>query len=174
MTRIDFHFNTSDKLAYACRLLRKAYRSNTRVWVCCRDAHQRDRLDRLLWTFAPLEFIPHVAAGHRLAVQTPIVLADTLEGSEDWRVAVHLGDQVPEGFSSFERWIEVVASDEEDRLLARARWSYFKSHGYPMQRFDQQKVQERESPHSRPQAAGPADAPLGRVAPEAKASSLIG
>ncbi|MFM7255116.1 MAG: DNA polymerase III subunit chi [Betaproteobacteria bacterium] len=138
MTRIDFHFNTSDKLGYACRLLRKAYRNEVRVWVCCLDDRQRDRLDQLLWTFAPLEFIPHVAAGHPLAGKTPIVLSSSLEGSEDWRVAVHLGHQLPPGFSSFERWIEIIGQDEDDRVHARARWTHFKHHGYPVERFDQQ------------------------------------
>ena len=33
MTRVDFHVNVSDKLAYSCRLLRKAYQSGARIVV---------------------------------------------------------------------------------------------------------------------------------------------
>ena len=31
MTRVDFHFNTPDKLAYACRLIRKIQAALTRI-----------------------------------------------------------------------------------------------------------------------------------------------
>jgi len=154
MTRVDFHFNTADKLGYACRLLRKAYRSKARVWVCCRNEQQRKHLDQLLWTFSALEFIPHVDADHPLAARTPIVLADSLAGSEDWQVALHLGHALPPGFSSFERWIEIVGTDEEDRLHARTRWAHFREHGYPIQRFDQQEAADEMA--ARP---GPTTAP---------------
>ena len=33
MTEIAFHFNVQDRIAYACRLLRKAYRSAAQVGV---------------------------------------------------------------------------------------------------------------------------------------------
>ena len=76
MTEIEFHFNVPDKLLYACRLLRKVYRSGARAVVCAEPA-QLAQLDQLLWAFAPTEFVPHclVTAGeHQLAV-TPLLLA---------------------------------------------------------------------------------------------------
>ncbi len=80
MTEIAFHFNAPDKLAYACRLLRKAYRSQARV-VVTGDAAQLARLDQLLWTFDVGEFIPHarLRAGEQPAPRlapTPLWLAE--------------------------------------------------------------------------------------------------
>ena len=49
MTRIDFHFNTPEKLAYSCRLIRKAYRAQHRIWVFSDDSEQLQRLDKMLW-----------------------------------------------------------------------------------------------------------------------------
>ena len=58
MTEIAFHVNVPDRLAYACRLLRKAVRQGARVAVTAPPATLRG-LDRALWTFEPTEFVPH-------------------------------------------------------------------------------------------------------------------
>ena len=61
MTEVAFHFNMPDKVAYACRLVRKASRAGTRVVVTGEPTLLRS-LDTELWTFSPLEFIPHCHA----------------------------------------------------------------------------------------------------------------
>ena len=58
MTEVAFHFNAPQKLAYACRLLRKAAASGAKVVVTGEPQLLRE-LDVALWTFAPLEFVPH-------------------------------------------------------------------------------------------------------------------
>ena len=64
MTEVTFHFNVPDRPGYACRLLRKATRSGALVVVTA-GAAELAGLDRLLWTFDPIEFLPHVL--HRRA-----------------------------------------------------------------------------------------------------------
>ncbi len=61
MTRVDFHFNAPGKLQYGSRLVRKIYRAGHKVVVYAQPATIAE-LDRMLWTFSALEFIPHVAA----------------------------------------------------------------------------------------------------------------
>jgi len=76
MTEIAFHFNAPDKLAYACRLLRKAVSSGAQVVVTGEPA-SLSALDTQLWTFAALEFVPHCRADspveQRLA--SPVILS---------------------------------------------------------------------------------------------------
>jgi DNA polymerase-3 subunit chi len=71
MTRVDFHSNVPDRIAYACRLIRKARANRCQVVVMAADSAQMQTLDEALWTFAEQEFLPHVAAGDVLAAQTP-------------------------------------------------------------------------------------------------------
>ena len=59
MTEITFHFNVRDRAAYACRLLRKASRRHARIAVTA-DEEMLSMLDRQLWEFEPVEFIPHI------------------------------------------------------------------------------------------------------------------
>lgn len=76
MSRVDFHSNVPDKLAYACRLARKAYMAGNKVVVLAQDSAQLDALNSAMWTISATDFLPHVLAGDPLAAQTPIILTD--------------------------------------------------------------------------------------------------
>ena len=130
MTEIAFHFNAPDKLAYACRLLRKAVSSGAKV-VVTGPASSLQALDTLLWTFAPHEFLAHCRAGSpsEQLMASPIVLPHH-------QVLLNLGQEVATGFARFERAIEVVTLDETDRQQARLRWKHYADLGYSITRHD--------------------------------------
>lgn len=138
MTEVAFHFNAPDKLAYACRLLRKAVAAGSRVVVTA-PADALARLDTLLWTFSQTDFIAHVrqpAEPGQLAA-SPIVLAENpAEVLPHRQVLLNLGTQLPAGFEAYERLIEVVSLDDEDRQLARGRWKQYTELGYEIVRHD--------------------------------------
>ena len=136
MTRIDFHSNVPDKLQYACRLVRKIHRAQHRILVWCDDTERLAAFDRLLWTFSPDEFIPHVAASDPLAADTPVLLASDSPHTPHHEVMINLGDRTPPTFSRFDRLIELVEIDEEDRSRARERYRFYRDRGYPMQNHD--------------------------------------
>ncbi len=137
MTEITFHFNAPDKLAYACRLLRKATARQARV-VVTGPLDLLRSLDQALWTFSALDFVPHCMADGPQAVvaASPVVLAASVLNSPHQQVLVNLGDTVPDGFERFERMIEVVSGDADDRGQARQRWKHYASRGYAIQRQD--------------------------------------
>jgi len=136
MTRVDFHFNAPDKLAYGCRVVRKAWRARRPVLVWCDDEARLDAFDRLLWSEPPAEFVPHVRAGDPLAAQTPILLAHDTVDTDAHDVLVNLGRLTPPMFARFERLIEIVGTEEDDRAAARERWRFYRDRGYPMTRHD--------------------------------------
>lgn len=138
MTEVAFHFNVPDKLGYACRLLRKATAAGSRV-VVTGDPELLRTLDTELWTFSPLEFIPHchaAAADAEMVAASPVVLADTPRGTPHQQVLVNIGTAVPDGFERFERLIELVTQDEGDRVQARGRWKHYSDRGYAITRHD--------------------------------------
>ncbi|MCW7537866.1 DNA polymerase III subunit chi [Aquabacterium sp. A7-Y] len=138
MTEIAFHFNVPDKLGYACRLLRKAYRSSAELGVVG-PAALLGELDRALWCFEPLEFLPHASArqaGSALAPHTRLWLASHAAEVPHHGVLVNLGEAVPEGFERFDRLIEVVSGSEADRLSGRRRWKQYADRGYAIQKFE--------------------------------------
>jgi DNA polymerase III subunit chi len=140
MTEIAFHFNAPNKIAYACRLLRKAVGSGAKV-VVTGDEETLQALDTQLWTFSALEFLPHCRADSPLEqrMASPIVLAAQLDASgtlPHHQVLVNLGDGVASGYERFERTIEVVTLDEQDRHNARLRWKHYADRGYAITRHD--------------------------------------
>ena len=138
MTEVAFHFNAPDKLGYACRLLRKAVAKGSKVVVTGESDLLRD-LDVALWTFAPLEFIPHCrgeGSAPAVLAASPVVLADSPRAAPHQQVLVNLGQSIPDGFERFERLIEVVTQDEADRRQARQRWKHYAKRGYAITRHD--------------------------------------
>ena len=138
MTGVEFHFNAPDKVGYACRLLRKAVAKGARLVVTGEPALLRE-LDTALWTFSPLEFVPHCygeAADSAVLAASPVVLSDAAHAAPHQQVLVNLGPGVPEGFERFERLIEVVTVDEDDRARGRRRWKHYADRGYAIQRHD--------------------------------------
>src|SRR5690606_26740621 len=136
MTRVDFHFNAPDRFVYGCRVVRRAYRSKRRVLVWCDDEARLDAFDRLLWSEPPADFLPHVRADDPLAAQTPIRRTHAAVDTDTHDVLVNLGAAPPPMFARFERLIEIVGVDEDDRAAARERWRFYRDRGYPMPRHD--------------------------------------
>ncbi|HEX8602370.1 MAG TPA: DNA polymerase III subunit chi [Pseudoduganella sp.] len=127
MTRIDFHTNVPDKIAYACRLVRKAHGAKNRIVVMTEDAAQLAELDAALWRFSDVDFLPHVHVNDPLAPDTPIVLADSSDVElPQFDLLVNIGRGAPAQFENFPRLIEVVSSDEADAAAGRIRFVAYK------------------------------------------------
>ena len=136
MTRIDFHTNVGDSLLYACRLARKAYLAGQPIVVLA-DAPRLREFDERLWTFSPLDFVPHCMAAQPLAARTPVVLATELEAAPHHRVLLNLGATVPAQFARFERLLEVVGNAEDELLAGRERYRFYRDRGYALNNYKQ-------------------------------------
>lgn len=138
MTEVAFHFNAPDKLAYACRFARKMVRSEKRLVITAAQP-VLDALDVLLWNMAAPDFVAHCSAesAPELLEVSPVVLMRDPSQAPHHEVLLNLGAAVPQGFSAFDRLIEVVsASDELDRQEARVRWRHYAQRGYAIVRHD--------------------------------------
>ena len=130
MTRIDFYHYAEDKLAFACRLATKAFEQSSRLVVYSPERPVLERFDSTLWSFQPTRFVPHCFAGAGAAAETPIILADSADGLPHHDVLLNLADEWPPFFSSFERLLEIVATGDDDKAHARARYAFYRKRGY--------------------------------------------
>ena len=107
-----------------------------RVLAFCPDAQAGSKLSRLLWTAQPVSFIPHCLPGNALAAMTPVIVDH--EGSDPPHddVLINLRAEWPPFFSRFQRLIEIVSLDEQDRSQARARFKFYRDRGYAIQSHD--------------------------------------
>lgn len=135
MTDVAFHTGIANPLDYACRLLRKAVRSGASVAVHG-DPATLDRLDQALWTFEPLEFVPHVLlprdAGDagRLALTPVVLVKGEAKAPAACRIGVSLaGHEVPD-VQAFDRLIAIVGVEPEHREAGRLRWREYERAGH--------------------------------------------
>jgi DNA polymerase III subunit chi len=141
MTRVDFHSKVPNKLLYACRLVRKARAADMRVVVFARDSQQLSALDKALWTFSELDFLPHVMADDALASQTPVILTDDAEAElPHHQILINLSGETPAHFARFERLFEVISNDEDDLTAGRERYRQYQQRGYPLTHFVAEKT----------------------------------
>jgi DNA polymerase-3 subunit chi len=129
---VEFHTGVADRLGFACRLLRKAYRKGARVLVTA-PGPVLAALDRELWTFDERDFVPHARIGPStpgaLARRTPIWLTEGAvpDGAPD--VLVNLGAEAPTDAHGFSRIIEIVSREPDDEQSGRRRWRDYKARG---------------------------------------------
>ena len=102
--------------------------------VVAGEPAQLARLDALLWTFEPGEFIPHVRlrAGQAIApllARTPIWLADLPVEAGPCDVLVNLGPALAPGYEVFGRVIEIVAESDAEVSSGRQRWRQYLAAG---------------------------------------------
>lgn len=125
---------------YACRVIRKARAAGKRAVVYTRDADRLAQIDSVLWTFSALDFVPHVYVDSPLAGSTPVLLAADAASAPESDVLLTLDDEAPphfeEFFARYERVVEVVSSQEDDRQRARARFKNYKDRGFQPGAFE--------------------------------------
>jgi DNA polymerase III subunit chi len=136
MPLVEFHSGVQAPVAFACRLLRKAWRQAVAVSVVA-PAPLLQQLDRELWTFEPLEFVPHLRVRPGQPVdaalrRTPVWLCEGEPPAGAPNVLVNLGGVLPADAERYGRIIEIVSADAEQRQAARARWRECEARGWPI------------------------------------------
>jgi DNA polymerase-3 subunit chi len=142
MTSIDFYFNAEDRLQVACRLAGKALRQASRLLIHAPDAETAARIDKLLWTWPAIGFVPHCAAHSPLAAETPVLIGSGEEKPADCDLLLNLGADCPPHFERFGRLLEVVSTDPEEKLRGRSRYRFYQERGYKIANHDLAQVHE--------------------------------
>jgi DNA polymerase III subunit chi len=135
VTEVEFHTGVDDPVAFACRLLGKAYRTGARVLVIA-PAERLSALDRALWQSEERDFIPHarLPATSTVLSRTPLWLTTdialgTNAATAAPTVLLNLGADAPPSLEGLSRLIEVVGNEAEERDQGRVRWRTYKAQG---------------------------------------------
>ena len=130
MTSIDFYFNSADKLQVACRLAGKAMAQGKRLLIYAPQADSAQRIDRMLWTWQATGFVPHCAAHDPLTSETPVLIASAADAHAACDVLLNLSGEPPPAIECYDRLLELVAQDDEDRRAARERYRFYRERGF--------------------------------------------
>lgn len=145
MTRILICHNATDRIQAAALWL-----AQESVWneaeittaILISDPHQASQLDQILWSHPPTGFLPHCRANAPLAVETPLIIAETIDElnrlPRTTRL-LNLNDTLPSNFEHYISLIEIISQEESIRQPARERARYYRDHGHDIQYRDLQK-----------------------------------
>lgn len=136
MTRVSFLHGVGDRLQAMASWLGQASREGRRVIVYVPAEADRDRLDRALWIHPATGFVPHCLASSSLSGETPVILAAELDQTPHDECLLNLSNDIPPGFGRFEHLVEIVSTDDGDRLPGRERFRFYRERGYPLDARD--------------------------------------
>ena len=133
MTQVDFYVLNNAPLAQAerfvCLLVEKAFKKGHKIHVQTNNAEQTERIDKLMWTYNDLSFLPHVTSGDELQQETPIHISHLDNSTTFNDVLINLKSEIPVFFGLFNRIAEIVADEPRLKQLARQRYRQYKSQG---------------------------------------------
>ena len=140
MPRADFYLIDKprfrdDPLLLVCELAKKAFAAEQPTLILARSREQADALDEKLWAFDADAFVPHqvVGDGDDDAVCAVLIVPPGLQ-TPDRRMVINLRDECAPGL--FERVLEVVPADADERLGSRERWKTYKQAGFDVAKHD--------------------------------------
>jgi DNA polymerase III subunit chi len=136
MTEVTFYTFVPERFTVMRQLASKAYGQKLNVLIHTTDPSQAADLNRMLWTNPALSFLPHCRDSDAIADQTPILIgvdADKLASAD---VLINMDVQYPAQFSRFDRLLEIVTNDENDRAKGRERYKFYQERGYAIRTHD--------------------------------------
>lgn len=137
MTEVAFHFNVPDQVDYLCRLLRKVSQARMRALVCLPKLWV-ESLDTALWTFAQEEFVAHARWDdpETVRARSPVLLSDRPAEWPEAQVLINALSDMPLAFQRYQKVIEIVGVDAQERVAARLRWKAYTQMGYELVQHD--------------------------------------
>jgi DNA polymerase-3 subunit chi len=129
MSLVDFHILDNNEnlalLRYACRLIRKAYKNNFKVYVRTENDQDMIQLDTLLWTFSELDFIPH-ATVETESGQEPVIIGMIDRQGDSKTILINLSTKMAEDYSSYSRVFELIGNDPNVKTAGRDRYRRYR------------------------------------------------
>lgn len=134
MTQVEFHHNAADRTQAICRLIAERVAGGQRLRVFAAEAAEAEAIDRALWTFNALSFVPHCREGAASAGETPVVIGGVHDAAAD--VLVNYSNVMPPDVERFAILVEVVGREAADREAARQRFKQYRERGFALSTHD--------------------------------------
>ena len=113
-----------------CKIIKKYYNGGHKIIVKSNDQEFIDGINKLLWTFEQLSFIPH-STNIEYDPTTPVLLYknDYKNDSiieKDYNVILNIDTALDTTDNDHEIIIEIVAHDKDKKAISREKYLYYK------------------------------------------------
>ena len=135
--RADFYLlsrTLSETSLFVCQLLQKIYEKNFSIYVYVSSEEKAKTLDALLWTFDDTSFIPHAIYKNDATPSIPVTISH-IPSTFKQQVLCNLTFEIPSFYENYERIVEVVSQEEEQRELARKKYQFYQKSNFELQTY---------------------------------------
>ena len=142
MTQIDFYVlseqNVEATQTFIARLTEKAFTSGHQVFIYTDQVEQASQLNQCLWTFRAESFLPHELADHAGSSTTSDINISETPAPEALPkdLLINLNDKIPASFEQYQRVIEIVSQQPEQKQRAREHFKFYKERGFSPRSHD--------------------------------------
>ena len=128
--------SASDRVQATGQWLHRAWARRESVLVYAPDEETAQHLDRILWAQPAISFTPHCRNDSPLAAETPIIITGQLDAPPQEDCLINLSNELPASFNRFAHVVEIVSTNDADRLPARERFKFYRERGYAIENQD--------------------------------------
>ena len=113
-----------------CKIIKKYYNDGYKIVVKSNDQEFIDNINKLLWTFEQLVFIPH-STNIEYDPTTPVLLYKNNYKNDsiiekDYNVILNIDTVLDITDNGYEIIIEIVGHDENKKAISREKYLYYK------------------------------------------------
>ncbi len=114
-----------------------AHFSNTRkaLWLYTDSQQQAGDMDKLLWTFAETEFVPHALAGEAGGGEVQVHICWPQNPAVDGVTVLNIAEQIPP-VATAQRILELVLPAAAEKTAARERFRLYRKQGLKPQHIE--------------------------------------
>jgi DNA polymerase-3 subunit chi len=131
--KVDFYLIPAvaekERLAFACRLVEKAYQQQHRVYIHAGTQANAHQMDEILWTYREDSFLPHNLYGEGPDTAPPIQIGFNAVPEKHRDILINLDNTVPGFYTQFIRVFELVLNEPADQAAARERYKAYRAQG---------------------------------------------
>ncbi len=114
------------RLAFACRLIEKAYKEKHRVYIHAPTKEMAHQLDEFLWTYKDNSFVPHSLANEKIDPAPPVQIGHDTPPTTNHTMLVNLCDEIPPFFNRYRRIAEIITNNDNEQALGRERYKTYR------------------------------------------------
>ena len=131
--RVDFYLLAGaapqSRERFVCRLAELAWQRGNGVYIYTPQPGQANFVDRLLWTFRDISFVPHDLYPQSSDSLAPVRIGSAAEACPQTSVLITLAPQIAPFFQTYARIAEVLDSTPAVREAGRARYRAYREWG---------------------------------------------
>jgi len=138
MTEVYFYHSTKFPVEKTItKLVEKIYGLKQNILIYCQDKNLVQIIDDILWSYSTKTFLAHATSSDPAPEKQPIYITEKEENPNESSILIALGENIPDFYNKFSKYISIFGSSDEELTSARSRYKQLKGQSLDIKYFKQ-------------------------------------